>query len=264
MGTFHLAIAQLRSHLFEKETNLHRVLETMLMAKGKDAHYVLFPELYTTGYYLGDQVFELAEPIDGPMITAVREQAKRLGIGVIIGFPERDGDRIYNAAVFIDRQGQILGTYRKIHLFDQEKRYFSSGDDIPVFHVPEGKFGLMITYDMEFPEVARVLAIKGAQVILILSSNMIPYQPYQHIYLRARAIENHVFVATANRVGLENDTVFFGESEVIHPTGTSLHKSFNNEDLAVVPITLMETAESKGVLDYIVNRRPEIYHKEGL
>lgn len=264
MGTFNLAIAQLRSTLFEKETNLHRVLETMSMAKSKDAHYILFPELYTSGYYLGDRVLELAETVDGPMIAAIREHARRLGTGVIIGFPERDGNQLYNAAVFIDRQGEILGTYRKIHLFDQEKNYFSSGESIPVFDVPEGKFGMMITYDMEFPEVARVLAIKGAQVILILSSNMIPYQPYQHIYLRARAIENHVFVATANRVGLENDTVFFGESEVIHPTGTSLHKSFNNEDLAVVPITLMETAESRGLLDYIENRRPGLYHKEGL
>lgn len=264
MGTFNLAIAQLRSNLFEKETNLHRVLVTMSMAKSKNAHYVLFPELFTTGYFLGDRVFDLSETIHGSMVTAIREHANRLGMGVIIGFPERDGDQFFNSAIFIDRQGEILGTYRKIHLFDHEKRYFSSGDSIPVFDVPEGKFGMMITYDMEFPEVARVLAIKGAQVILILSSNMIPYQPYQQIYLRARAIENHVFVATANRVGLENDTVFFGESEVIHPTGTSLHKSFNNEDLAVVPITLMETAESKGVLDYIENRRPEIYHKEGL
>ncbi|WP_134704544.1 carbon-nitrogen hydrolase family protein [Ammoniphilus sp. YIM 78166] len=264
MSTWNLGLAQLRSSLFEKETNLRRVLEAMSMASSKQASYVLFPELYMTGYFLGERVFDLAEPLEGETITRIREQAKRLNTGAIIGFPEREGDNIYNSAAFISRQGEILGTYRKCHLFDQEKLYFSPGEQAPVFEAPEGKFGIMITYDMEFPELARVLAIKGAQVILILSSNMIPYQPYQHIYLRARAIENHVFVATANKVGLENDTLFFGESEIIHPTGTSLYKSLNNEDLAVVPITLTETSSSKGVLNYMENRRGDLYRREGL
>ncbi len=264
MATWNLGLAQLRSSLFEKETNLRRVLEAMAMASSKQANYVLFPELYTTGYFLGERVFDLAETLEGETITRIREQAKRLNTGAIIGFPEREGDNIFNSAAFISRQGEILGTYRKCHLFDHEKRYFSAGEQVPVIEAPEGKFGIMITYDMEFPEQARVLAIKGAQVILILSSNMIPYQPYQHIYLRARAIENHVFVATTNKVGLENDTLFFGESEIIHPTGTSLYKSLNNEDLAVVPITLAETSTSKGVLNYMENRRPELYRREGL
>ncbi|RXT07265.1 carbon-nitrogen hydrolase family protein [Ammoniphilus sp. CFH 90114] len=264
MATWNLGLAQLRSNLFEKEANIRRVLETMAMASANQANYVLFPELYTTGYFLGDRVYDLAETVEEDTITRVREQARRLNTGAIVGFPERVGEKIYNSAAFIGRQGEILGTYRKSHLFDHEKEYFSAGEKIPVFDTPEGKFGIMITYDMEFPEMARVLAIKGAQIILILSSNMIPYQPYQHIYLRARAIENHVFVATANKVGLENDTLFFGESEIIHPTGTSLYKSLNNEDLAVVPITLNETTSSKGVLNYMENRRPDLYNREGL
>ncbi|HJV46932.1 MAG TPA: carbon-nitrogen hydrolase family protein [Bacillota bacterium] len=264
MGTLNLAIAQLRSNLFDKETNVYRVLETMSAASNKGADYVLFPELYTTGYFLGERAFDLAESAHGDMIASIAEHAKQLEIGVIVGFPERDGERIYNSAAVINRQGEMLGTYRKTHLFDHEKKWFSPGEQIPIFHIPEAKIGIMITYDMEFPEVARILTIKGAQLILVLSSNMVPYQPYQHTYLRARAIENHVFVATANKVGLENDTIFFGESEIIHPTGTSLYKSLNNEDLAVIPIPLTETIQSKGVLDYIENRRSDLYRREGL
>lgn len=263
METF-IALAQLRSNLFEKENNLNRIIETMSTASQKKADYILFPELYTTGFFLNERVYDLAEPVNGEMITKIKKHARLLKIGVIVGFPEREGEHIFNSAVFINKQGEILGTYRKIHLFDHEKKYFSPGESIPVFELPEGRFGVMITYDMEFPEIARILAIKGAQLILILTANMIPYQSYQNIYLRARAIENHVFIAAANKVGLEKDYVFFGESEIIHPTGTSLYKSFNNEDITIVPITLSETTQSKGVLDYIANRRPAVYKKEGL
>lgn len=264
MKTLTLALAQLRSNLFDKESNLHRILETMSIASSKHAQYVLFPELFATGYFLGDRVFDLAESLNGEMITKIREQAKLLEVGVIVGFPEKDGDHIYNSAVFIDRHGEILGNYRKNHLFDHEKAHFSPGDTVPIFDTPEGRFGIMITYDMEFPEIARILAIKGAQLILILNSNMMPYQPYQSVYLRARAMENHVFIAAANKVGLEEDGVFFGESEVIHPTGQTIYKSLNNEDIAIVSISLSETFEAKGVLDYISNRRPELYRKEGI
>lgn len=180
------------------------------------------------------------------------------------GFPEREGELVYNSAVFIDHNGEILGTYRKNHLFDHEKKHFTPGQHVPVFDTPDGRFGIMITYDMEFPEIARILAMKGAQLLLILNSNMIPYQPYQNIYLRARAMENHVFVAATNKVGLENDSLFFGESEVIHPTGNTIYKSSNNEDLAIVQISLAEINESKGVLDYIANRRSDLYRQEGL
>lgn len=264
MGKINLALAQLRCNLFDKESNIHRVLETMSLAHKKEADYILFPELYITGYRLDEQVIHLAESLEGKNIKQIQESAKKYHLGVIIGLPEMDDGLIYNTAVFIDKNGEILGKYRKNHLFSHEKKLFSAGNECPVFETPEGKIGLMITYDMEFPEQARILAIKGAQLILILEANMIPYQSYQNIYLSARAMENHVFIAGVNKVGLEKDMVFFGESSVIHPTGKILYKSNNNEDLAVIKINLSETKHSKGLLDYIMNRRPDVYEKEGL
>ncbi|WP_257349966.1 carbon-nitrogen hydrolase family protein [Pseudalkalibacillus decolorationis] len=259
-----IALAQIRSSLFDKETNLQRILESMTIAHNKKAQYILFPELFLTGFAIEDRIEEMAESLDGEIITKIRRNARALNMGVIVGFPEKDGNHIYNSSVFIDNNGNILGVYRKIHLFDHEKKYFKAGDQVPIFHTPVGKMGVMITYDMEFPEISRILSVKGAHIILVLCSNMIPYQQYQDTYLRARAMENHIFIAAANRVGLENDYVYFGESKLTDPTGKTLSKALNNEEISVTAIDLSETHQAKGVLDYISNRRPDIYSKEGL
>lgn len=260
-----IALAQLRSNLFETDTNLHRALNTISLASQKGADYVLFPELYISGYLLNEsKIHSLSETIHGKSISVIKHYAQQNNIGVIIGFPEKEGESIFNTAIFINKSGKILGSYRKIHLYDHEKNIFVPGSYCPIFEVPEGTIGLMITYDMEFPEIARILALKGCKLLLVLTANMVPYQSYQTTYLKARAMENHVFVAAINKVGLENNAVFFGESEVIHPTGKTLYKSCNNEDLAFVEIDLSETEASKGLLNYLANRRPDIYIKEGL
>ncbi|MFQ6583421.1 carbon-nitrogen hydrolase family protein [Priestia megaterium] len=264
MRLLKIALAQLRSNLHDKNKNLKRVFGTMEAAKDQGADFVLFPELFLTGFLLNEQVEELAESVEGELITKVKKYAKELQIGVILGFPERHHFKIYNSAVFINKKGEIVGTYRKIHLFDHENSYFTSGDSIPVFDTPQGKFGVMITYDMEFPEVARILALKGAEVVFVLCANMIPYEHHQHVYLRSRALENHIFIAAANKVGLEDDYVYFGESEVINPNGHCVFKSLNNEDLAIVDIDLSSSANSKEILNYLNNRKSDLYRREGL
>jgi predicted amidohydrolase len=262
VSIFHLALAQLRCD--SKEGNLKRINDTIKQASEKGADYILFPELFTTGYIVDGKIKNLADPIHGDNLKQVQASAKNHNIGVILGFPEYEAGNIYNSAVFINKTGEIIKTYRKIHLYDEEKNVFTPGEESPIIDLPEGKVGIMITYDMEFPELARVLALKGAQMIFILCANMIPYQLHQHVYLRARALENHIFIAATNKVGLENENVFFGESEIIHPTGTTLYKSGNNEDIAVIQIDLSDSKKAQGLLNYLNNRRPEIYFKEGL
>lgn len=259
-----IALAQLRSILYDKENNLQRILESMTIAKQKNADYIVFPELYLTGFYIGDRISEMAESVDGMLITKIRKHARTLNIGVILGFPEKDGNDIYNSAIYIGSNGKTLCVYRKIHLFDHEKKYFKAGNQVPVIQTSDINLGFAITYDLEFPEIARILSIKGAEVILVLCSNMIPYQKYQDIYLKARALENHVFIAAANRVGLENDYVYFGESKVINPFGETLVEAFNNEEIIITTIDTSEAHKAKGVLNYITNRRSDVYVKEGL
>ncbi|MBM7715495.1 carbon-nitrogen hydrolase family protein [Siminovitchia sp. FSL H7-0308] len=265
MAVMRLALAQLRSHLYDKKTNLYRIAQTVAEAAGKqEADYVLFPELYLTGYTLNENVTDLAEPIEGESVNYMREIASQHSTGMIVGLPEKEDDHIYNTAIVIDKNGDIIGKYRKTHLFDFEKQWFSPGDSCPVFDTPFGRIAVMITYDMEFPETSRIFAQKGARLILVLAANMVPYQTYQSVFLRARAMENHVFVALANKVGLENDHIFFGESEVIHPTGKTIYQSYNNELISTVDIDFAQTNTAKGLLDYINNRRVDLYRSEGL
>lgn len=264
MSSISIALAQLRSALFNKKANVHRIPEVLEYAASKNAEYVIFPELYLTGYSLGDRVRDLAEGIDGPSIKKVCSYAKKFQIGIIIGFPEREGESIYNTALFVSDEGDIIGKYRKIHLYDEEKKLFSAGDNLPIIDLPQGRVAMMITYDIEFPEVSRIFAVKGAQLLIVLLANMIPYQLYQSTYMRARALENQIFVVGANKVGLEKNIIFFGESTVIDPNGKTLYSSNNNEDITVTTINLSETNDAKGLLNYLENRKPDLYRKEGL
>jgi predicted amidohydrolase len=256
-----IALAQLKATLYDKETNLTRAAEAIVMAKNMGADYCIFPELFLTGYYIKDRVYDLAEDLSGSSIKRVCSLAKENNIAVIMGFPQKWKNKFYNSAAFIDRQGDILGVYQKVHLFHEEKLYFTPGEDFPVFETADGKFGILICYDSEFPESARILALKGAQIILSPTANMVPYQHHQETYMVARALENHVFMITVNKVGLEEDTIFFGESTVAGPDGTLLHKSSNNEEVVKVTINMNQISETKGVLDYLNNRQPHLYKK---
>ncbi|MFZ4452388.1 carbon-nitrogen hydrolase family protein [Salibacterium aidingense] len=257
--SFSVALAQLRCELLHKDKNLKRMLEAIQSAKNKGADYVIFPELFLSGYVMNEKLFELAETLDGPSITALAHAARANDIGVIAGFPEKWENYLYNAAVCINRHGRIVDVYRKTHLFHDEHHYFQAGRHCPVLSLPEGQAGMLITYDIEFPEMPRLLAVNGAEVLFVLAANMTPYQAYQDTYLHARAMENHVFVAATNKVGLHVENIFFGESQVVHPSGTSLYKAGHNEELPVIDINLPEIGESRGVLDYLNNRRRDIY-----
>jgi len=264
MDKINIALAQLRCELRNKETNLLRILQTLKEASQKGADYVLFPELYLTGYVMDQELTMLAEPVNGPSIQSIRDKAKLYGVGAIVGFPELDGNLMYNTAVLIGKNGEILGKYRKVHLYHREKEWFTPGQSFPVFSLPEGKIGLMITYDMEFPESARILSLKKAQLVLVLAANMVPYQHYQDTFIKARALENHVYTAIANMVGLDNENVFFGESQIVHPDGQELYKGKNNEEIPVVQLHLSQTNPEKQILDYLHNRKTSIYQTEKL
>ena len=264
MNTINIALAQLRCELCNKEMNLLRILKSLEEASKKGADYVLFPELYLTGYIMDQQLAILAETEDGPSIRRIREEAKRYGVGAIVGFPELEGDLLYNTALFIGKNGEIIGKYRKVHLYHREKEWFTPGESFPVFSLPEGNIGLMITYDMEFPEAARILSLKEAQLLLVLAANMVPYQHFQDTFIKARALENHVYTALANMVGLDNENIFFGESQIVHPSGREIYKGKNNEEIPVINLNLSKINSEKQVLDYLHNRRTSVYEAENL
>jgi len=196
-----------------------------LMRTGHADLYVL-PELCTSGYTFlsSDEVVGCAEPASGPTCTAMTAFARAHSCYIAYGFPEK-AERVYNSAALVGPDG-LVGLYRKVHLFDRENLFFAPGDlGFPVFRLPFGTVGMMICFDWIFPESARSLALKGAELIAHPANLVLPYCPDAMV---TRCLENRVFAATADRVGRENrggvDLTFTGMSEIVTPKGQILQR----------------------------------------
>jgi predicted amidohydrolase len=260
LSRFLLAVAQLKPARLDKQSNLQRIEGAMQHARTSGAQAILFPELFLTGYFLGDELAGLAEPVDGPSLQRLSMLARRYSLLTVCGWPEANGRSLpYNSAAVIERDGSPLGHYRKTHLFGSEPDFFSPGDRLQVFGSSIGPIGVSICYDLEFPETARVLALDGAALLLTPTANMKPYAAYQAVYTRARAMENGIYVATANTVGLLDRFDFFGESSVVGPNGDILDLADADERVLVVSIDTAQTPPADTTLRYLTHRRPELY-----
>ncbi|MFZ1730923.1 MAG: nitrilase-related carbon-nitrogen hydrolase [Bacteroidota bacterium] len=195
-----------------------------------EADIVVLPELCTSGYFFHDaeQLQSVAEEQDGRSLRLFRDMATDRNMVVVAGFAERDGEAIYNSAATVFPDGRVE-LYRKVHLFAEEKRYFTPGNlGFPVLRWGDRlRLGVMICYDWRFPEAARTLALKGAQVIAH-PSNLVAAPRLWKPVMRTRAFENKVFTITANRNGEERRDderlVFHGCSQIVAPNGTILEE----------------------------------------
>jgi predicted amidohydrolase len=259
-----IGIAQTSPRFGEVNRNIEDALD--LIGREQADLWVL-PELFATGYQFvsADEVHELAEPVpDGPTTQALIEHAREHKCHIVAGVPESDGERLYNAAVLVGPDG-FLARYRKVHLFYEEKLFFSPGDrSFPVLDVGIARIGLMVCFDHLFPESARSLALQGAEVIAHPANLVMPDLAQRT--MRVRALENGVFTATANRVGEESRTsetlVFTGKSQVVGPDGDVLARLSPDEaETAVVEIDV-ERARDKRITnrnDKLADRRPDQY-----
>jgi predicted amidohydrolase len=208
---------------------------TAAQARVQGADLLVCPEMSLTGYQIGAAgVAAVAEPADGPLAQSVAAIAQRHGIAIVYGYPERNPQgKPYNAAQFVDADGQRLSNYRKTHLFgDIDRAQFSPGMQAPtVFEWNGWRLGLLICYDIEFPEPARGLALQGADAILVPTANMIAFDEVQRVLLPARSLENRVFVAYANACGREGETTYGGLSTVCGPMGMVLAQGGRDEEL---------------------------------
>jgi predicted amidohydrolase len=227
----------------------------------------ILPELCTTGYLFGSvtEVAALAEPFPGgPSWEFLSNLSNELQVSVILGVLESFSKSIYNGAAVFER-GKYLGIYRKIHLFQNEKKWFVPGDrSAPVFTINGVKVGVMICFDWIFPEVSRSLSLRGAQ-ILAHPANLV--LPYCQNAMTTRSIENRVFSATANRVGSESlpgqpPLTFTGQSQITSPKGDRLG-TLSNQEESVLSVELEPTkALDKWItpVNHLFDdRRPELY-----
>jgi predicted amidohydrolase len=226
-----IAVVQFRPAFMDVEKNVERAKKFLDKIS---ADIVLFPELFLSGYTLFDKSEVEGVSIDinnSPDLKPFLEISKEKSIAISGGYAERDGKKIYNSSFFI-ADGKVIANYRKVHLFSHEKNLFSPGDEgFSVFDYRGVKIGMMVCFDWFFPESARTLAIKGAQVILHPANLVLPYCQRA---MYARAIENRVFIATANRIGTEKNrglkNSFTGGSQVVSPTGDYLFKMKRNKE----------------------------------
>ena len=225
----------------DKAANLQQIRRAAAAAGAMGADVLVLPELFLTGYNIGQAVHELAKSHDGPSLAAIRQTAQESGCALCVGFAERAGNKVFNSAALISSRGERICVYRKIHLFgEQETALFSRGEELAVAKLEDRHVGLAICYDIEFPEFARALKRQGAEAVLVPTANMEPYAEVPTTLVRARALENGVTVAYANHCGSENSMEFTGLSCITGPDGLDLARAGVNTEVLLVaelPVT---------------------------
>jgi 5-aminopentanamidase len=228
---------------------------------------MILPELFASGYQFiaKQEVEELAEPVpEGPTTQRLIELARNRNMVLVAGLPERHGAHCYNSAVIVGPSG-FLGCYRKTHLFYEETLFFSPGDTgFQVWDIGPAKVGIMVCFDWFYPESARTLALKGADIICHPSNLVLPHCPEAMV---TRCLENRVFSITANRIGSEERggkkrLTYIGQSEIVSPGGAILSRAPSDQDgLCVLDIDPHE-ARDKSLNPYndlLRDRRTHLY-----
>ena len=261
-----VAYCQTNPEFGQVENNLKNILQQLAKC---NADLVVLPELPFTGYNFKDrkEAMELAEdPRDSFTVNTMIGLCKRKRLTMVTGFAERDGDKCYNSALLLDSSG-LRGIYRKLHLFNREKECFDPGNlPLEVHDVHGTKIGMMVCFDWAFPEVARTLALKGAQVLCHPSNLVLSYCQRAMII---RCQENRVFAITANRIGEDarpHGTVeFTGRSQMVTPNGKIRYRAPNKRTCLHMAVIETEKALDKHLTehnDVHADRRPEFYHTE--
>lgn len=241
--------------------NLKVLDEAAGRAAAAGAGLLVTSELFLTGYAIGDDVGRLAEPADGDAADAIAESAARHGLAVAYGYPERDGERVFNSVQLISADGTRLANYRKTHLFGCfERDHFTPGEQPVVQTELNGlTVGLMICYDVEFPENVRAHALAGTDLLLVPTAQMHPFQFVAEHMVPVRAFENQMYVAYVNRAGREGEFEFVGLSTLAGPDGVARTRAGRQEELVLADADPVFLAASREANPYLTDRRPGLY-----
>lgn len=264
-----VAAVQMDVAILEKERNLLKVLSRLEAAAKEGAELVVFPECALCGYCFTsrEEALPIAEPVPGPATEKITAAAKRLGVTAVVGMLEDASGELFNTAVVVAPEG-LQGVYRKIHLpYLGVDRYDAPGNiPFPVFRTEQASIGVNICFDCSFPESGRVLKLKGAQVLAIPTNWPVGSDTWQHIP-KVRAIENHLHVMAADRVGEERGFRFAGHSQIIGCDGQVLAEAGETEETILCAEFEPAAADDNRVVrrsgqwefDRIAARRPEMY-----
>jgi deaminated glutathione amidase len=263
-----IAIAQITSST-NKQENRALAHELIAEAKGKGARMIAFPEFlmaYSPSSQSAEELCALAESVDGPFTASLKAAARNSGVHVVATIYEPSGlsNRVYDTALWIDSAGNMAAIYRKLHLYDalgfKESDKFVAGDELTQPVTTEmGQFGLMICYDLRFPELSRLLTLMGADVLVAPSGWVQGDMKIEHwqTMVKARALENGCYVIAPDQVG----NIYIGHSMVVDPFGRTLVDMDGHQGLKIVDIDLAVVAEVREKLPLLKNRRVDVYSK---
>ncbi|HVC19047.1 MAG TPA: nitrilase-related carbon-nitrogen hydrolase [Vicinamibacterales bacterium] len=267
-----MRIALVQQHATSDRTaNVARGLQALERAARQGAGLVGFAELAFEPFYpqhpAGPDARKAAEPVPGPITDAFSRRARELGVVVVLNLFERDGDRTYDCSPVIDADGTLVGRTRMVHITEypcfHEQGYYAPGDlGAPVFRTRAGRIGVAICYDRHYPEYMRALALGGAEVVVVPQAGTAGEWP-EGLYegeMRVAALQNGYFVALCNRVGVEDQLAFAGESFVCDPGGNVIARAPLGEDAILqATLDLREVPASRARQLFLRHRRPELY-----
>ncbi|MCO6455552.1 MAG: carbon-nitrogen hydrolase family protein [Pirellulaceae bacterium] len=271
-STYRIAAVQMDVTLGDPQGNLRRMTDCLKQTAAAGAHLTVFPECSLAGYCYDDldEARRYAETLPGPATDTLAAVCRRLGVYAVFGLLEADGPRTFNACALVGPEG-LVGSYRKLHLpYLGVDRFTTPGDRPLQVHDAGGlRVGLNICYDLVFPEAARVMALDGADLI-VLPTNWPPgAECTADCLVSARALENKVYYLAVNRVGQERGFAFIGRSKIANPSGELLAAAQDTSPTVLYAEVDVQRARNKKViriagtfeLDRFADRRPEFYHR---
>lgn len=266
-----IAVAQMKPKLGEMEENLVKMSEMVRAISSKQpVDLIVFPELVTSGYELGVRFTELAQRVPGPTVNLMAQRANENGVYIAFGMvtKEKVESVLYNSAVLVGPEGELVEQYNKVHLRGEERMAFREGYKMPVVETEIGTIGMMLGYDLAYPEVARSMSLDGAEIILSMANWEAAHIDEWKTYARSRAYENSVYIVATNRVGEDVTLTFGGDSMVVGPRGdiyatladqTDPDTGAPMEGYAIAKIDLDQVRKYREEFQFMQTRQPTTY-----
>ncbi|MFC1726197.1 carbon-nitrogen hydrolase family protein [candidate division KSB1 bacterium] len=267
---FTIAVSQFKPFQ-NREENIKKAEVFIKEAKSKNADLIVFPEMsfdiFFPKFRADRKYFSIAEPVPGELVEKFKEIAKNNGISIVFNmFEEGKAGEYYDCSPVINKMGEYLGKSRMMHIAElpnyNEKYYYWEGNsDYPVFDMGGFKIGIAICYDRHFPEHMRILALKGADLILVpTATSLTELKNIWEIEMQAASVGNQVYIAVSNRVGQEENLTFFGKSFITNPFGDIIAMaSEDKEEVLIFNMDIDLIKEARQILPFFRDRRPETY-----
>ena len=252
------AVIQFNVKQGDVDANLAYVREALGCVAGQGANLAVLPEMWSTGFAYKN-LNELALRTAG-IVDELLELSSRHKLVVVGSMPEPNGDKVFNT-VFVVDNGRLAGVYRKMHIFSflGEDKAFNGGDSWLLADTTIGKIGVIICYDLRFPELSRRLALEGAQVLCVSAQWPKPRQEHWRTLLRARAMENQLFVVSCNACGLIGKLDFFGMSMIINPKGDVLEEAGEEVCEILAGLDMQTMTDWRAQIPCFKDRKPDCY-----